>query len=569
MLIRIDGFRGETPRVHPRLLPDGHAQAAISTRMDDGTLAPLNRPRLVHSFETPVRTVYRYGSQWLGFFSDTAICPGPVAASRLYYTGDGAPKVRSGTTVYPLALPPPTAAPGVSLSGPHDADTEQSVVYAFTHVTSMDEESAPSPISAEVLWSRAETAELTFPAVPEGRGIDRRRIYRSQTAISGVTELYFVAEIPAATTTFAHDIETHPLGEPLPSLDYDPAPDDLAGLTAMPNGMMAAFRGRELCFSEPYRPHAWPEKYRLTVDFDIVALSAFGSTLAVLTTGTPYLAQGSHPESVALEKMEAGLPCVSAAGVVDMGHSAIYPSHDGLVQMTAAGAQMISRPLFARTDWHDLRPETMFAANFDGRYCFRYIANTQMILGGAGADADLSDAPLYTGGTAFTTGDAPVYTGGNSLTPAQGSSLGIIDTTGESPFFVRTEPTATMTPTGLHFSPETGKLYIISNGLEVYEFDAITAGRATMTWRSKVYDLPSPVNFGAMLIESDDTPGVGAALATRIYADGKKVHETNAFGAPTRLPGGFLARRWEIEVTGTAHVRSIRIAGDMTELVEG
>ena len=66
----------------------------------------------------------------------------------------------------------------------------------------------------------------------------------------------------------------------------------------MANGMMAGFFGRTVCFCEPYRPHAWPEKYQVTVDSDIVALAAVGTTLFILTKGAPHWAQGSSPDAM-------------------------------------------------------------------------------------------------------------------------------------------------------------------------------------------------------------------------------------------------------------------------------
>ncbi|MGL1400235.1 hypothetical protein ACSTI4_24935, partial [Vibrio parahaemolyticus] len=76
---------------------------------------------------------------------------------------------------------------------------------------------------------------------------------------------------------------------------YNPPPAGLRGLTAMPNGMMAAFDGKDLYFCEPYLPHAWPASYTLTTDFPIVGLGAFGTSLVVMTTGNLYLVSGTAP----------------------------------------------------------------------------------------------------------------------------------------------------------------------------------------------------------------------------------------------------------------------------------
>src|SRR5690606_18334280 len=106
-----------------------------------------------------------------------------------------------------------------------------------------------------------------------------------------------------------------------PSRHWTAPPDALSGLTAMPNGMMAAFVGKDLYFCEPFRPHAWPEIYVLTTDFPIVALGALGTTLWVLTEGYPYRVSGTTPGSMVMDKVEANLPCVNARAVVDLGHA--------------------------------------------------------------------------------------------------------------------------------------------------------------------------------------------------------------------------------------------------------
>ena len=77
----------------------------------------------------------------------------------------------------------------------------------------------------------------------------------------------------------------------------------------------------------------------------IIGLAAFGTTLAVMTTGQPYLLQGMHPEQMAMTKMEQPFPCLSKQGIVDMGYSAIYPSTDGLVMVSEQGAQLLTEAM--------------------------------------------------------------------------------------------------------------------------------------------------------------------------------------------------------------------------------
>ena len=46
----------------------------------------------------------------------------------------------------------------------------------------------------------------------------------------------------------------------------------MKGLTALPNGIMAGFTGKRICFSEAFLPHAWPANYRITLEEEIVGM---------------------------------------------------------------------------------------------------------------------------------------------------------------------------------------------------------------------------------------------------------------------------------------------------------
>jgi hypothetical protein len=526
MKIRIADFKGEIPRRHPRLLPMEYAQVARNTRLDDGTIAPVRQKALVTTLAADAGTIFYHKDAWFSFPGDVDVVPGPVADDRLYLTGDGTPKMRVAGVTYPLALPAPADAPTANMSGTPDDEIASFVVYAYTFVTQFDEESAPSPTTDAFLWSAGNTVTLSgFADAPDGRGVDRIRIYRSQTSGLGVTDLYFVDEIPIASASYTHDLSERPLQEVLPSADYDPPPDSMAGLVSLPNGMMAAFDGKEVLFSEPFRPHAWPEKYRLTVDRDIVGLAAFGTTLAILTTATPYVAQGTAPENMVMEKMERDLPCVAKRGIVDMGYAAVYPSSEGLVMITGNNAEVISRNLFTVEQWKALNPASFHAEQYEGRY---FYAHTPV-------------------------GDAQ-------------QSMGIVDITGAQPYYIETdEQPITMTR-----NPATGALYMLKAGRQIYRWDAPEAELKAQVWRSRLYNLTSPVSYAGILVEADEAIGTVPTGATpnltRVYADGALVRELSDLNEPARLPGGFRAKKWAIEITGYVPITGISMAQSYDDL---
>ena len=246
-IIKLTGFSGEVPRTQPRLLPNAGAQEARNTRLTNGGLEPIRRPLAVH---TPVNpppddnaTIYRHNGEWRVWEGLIYACPGPVAQDRLYFTGDGVPKVEIDGTVYPLAVNGPATKLSGSVSG-SGSGTESTRLYVYTHVTEFGEESAPSPISDEITWQNGQAVTLSgFELGDASRGITKQRIYRSQTGPSG-TQLYFIAERDSTGSDFTDDIELFDIGEVLPTGGSATPPDDLQGLIPLPGGMMAAFSGK-------------------------------------------------------------------------------------------------------------------------------------------------------------------------------------------------------------------------------------------------------------------------------------------------------------------------------------
>lgn len=531
-MLQILDFKGEVPRRHPRLLPRGFAQRAVNTRLDDGAIGPVKAPLYKAAAAAITRSFYLDGASFLAWNSDVNAVPGPVATERLYITGSGEPQMRVGEQTYKLALPAPSSRPTVTaVISPNleevESYTVEDVLYVYTWVTEWDEESAPSAPSLPAEFVDGTTFRISnFASPPSGRGVNRLRLYRSETSALGNTTLYYVTELAANTPFYDHDIELTETAEPLPSNDYDTPPADMKGIIALPNGIMAAFEGRELLFSEPYRPHAWPQKYRLYSDYEIVALAAFGPYVAVLTTGTPYLVQGSHPDSMSMQKIEEQLPCLSKAGVVDLGYSVVYPSTEGLVQIAGTGAKVVSRALFTRSDWTALRPDTFVAGSYSGRYVFS------------------CDGTL----------------------PKGSEKTGVIDLTGELPFLIRSDIDAAAMFTDFR----TGTLYWVAAGTGgIYSWDDADATAYSETiWRTSRIDLNAPTNFAAIMVEADSV-AAPATFTARIYADGVLRHTITQANVPQRLPGGFLADKWEVEVEGNMSVSSISLAGSFEDLQRG
>jgi hypothetical protein len=573
--LRFTQFSGEIPRLLPRLLPDTGSQHAENVRLDDGGLTPVRKSRIAHDFTgmSGIQTFYKWGSTWLAWTSVVNAAPGPVATDRLYYTGDGTPKMRVGSTIYELAVPAPASALTASLSGVGSGNVITRL-YVYTYVTQYGEESEPCPISADVNWQSGQTVTLSgFSAIPSGRAITKQRIYRSQSSNQSGTDLFFIAERTASTSDFTDTYGPTEFGEVLPSRDWNQPPADLAGLISLPNGMLAAFSGKQLCFCEPYQPHAWPEKYRLTTSFPIVALAAYGTTVIAGTQGYPYVASGNSPDSMIEQKIEVNLPCVNGRGMVDLGYSAAYPSNDGLVVVGSNGATVATDALFTRPSWQRISPGTLVAAQFAGRYfaSFSYLE---------------IDGETLNEGTF------------------------VIDLTNQQPFVLRYAFKAA----AFHYDLPTGQLYYLL-GSQVYEFDALGETNEIMTWKSKRVVMPMPVTFGAILVEGgslltaeqiqaqiEEMEAIKAAndaflasssmgseidgsqinwfafngdplitvqpseyISVKVYADGKLVRTVSDLDEVKRIPA-VKAEIWEVQVNGTAEVEAITLATTAAEL---
>ncbi|MCW2275146.1 hypothetical protein GJ654_10450 [Rhodoblastus acidophilus] len=561
-MLQLTSFAGEIPKLTPRLLPDGYARMAKNCKLVNGAIAPFRLPKTYRETASTTKTFYKRGSVWFEWAALVDVVAAPIADNRLYVTGDGAPKmIVDSSTVYPLAVPTPASALTATVTGTPDSDTQESYLYTYTYVTLYDEESEPAPASSEVLRSPGMDVSITgFIAPPTGRAINRYRLYRSQTSATGATEFYFIDEqLLPVPSTYVDTVEGNPIQEIVPSLSYNPPPDTLQGIIALPNGIMAAFDGKKVYFSEPYIPHAWPEKYVLTTNYNIVALGVFGQSIAVLTEGNPYVITGTTPDAMIMERLEVNYPCVAKRSVVDLGYSVAYASTDGLVVISGQGAQLVSRKLINRDDWVKMAPASFICSQYDGRYMVNY---------------DYVDHD------------------GNEQ-----KGLLSLDLSGEQPFISRLDLFSDF----MFFEIGAGLLYLKS-GQTVTIFDAPLQPFMQMTWRSKTFAHTGGINYGAILVDAEDISDVAqtglpelsiaagtlvnatfptsdsglagdlappTGLTINVYSDGIKTTSLTTVNSVQRLTSGFLARFWEIEFVGTLQINAALLAGAPHELAIG
>jgi hypothetical protein len=164
------------------------------------------------------------------------------------------------------------------------------------------------------------------------------------------------------------------LGEPLTTTGWSVPPIGLKGLVNAPNGMVAGFKGRTVAGAVPYAPYAWPLANQVATDYEVVGLVPTSAGMVVVTQGMPAILIGDNPANWTMQKLEYAQGCVSRRSIVDMGEFAMYASPDGLVAITGAAVEVLTKPIMTREQWQAYNPTTIVAGQVEGRYIATYLS---------------------------------------------------------------------------------------------------------------------------------------------------------------------------------------------------
>lgn len=599
--MKLQGFAGIVPKLSNYLLQDNEAQTAANTKLYSGEIRSWRMPGSLSPKQIPPFTpvsIYRMNnmsgdSLWLSWPTDVDVVMGPVydSGSPIYYTGDGVPKkinaaMAAANPQNPqnyllMGVPTPTTAPTVVSTGGTTGSgaTAETRTYVYTYLSvfgTIVEESAPSPTSALVTVNPGGTTVVSgLPtAAPAGKyNITKVRVYRSVTGTSS-TIFMQVGDYPIGTTSFTDTTTAIQLGVTLPSTTWAPPPDGLTGLVGMANGIMAGFVGNQIYFSEPFMPHAWPPAYALSVEFPVVGLAAYGNSLVVATKGNPFIISGTTPASMSQEKLPLYEPCMSKRSIASDEQGAMYASPNGIIKIGPSIVDNVSRALFTRDEWAVYNPVSMIGKVHDGRY-FMFYSYPDGTGGGLILDRNNQASPLTT---------------------------------------------TNVLATALHADPVNANLFIAEDN-EIKGWDSDVVNDLHYEWRSKVFVLPRPLNFGAAQISADfssadsaarlqgvltylkaqnqaiwnsakglmgalDNQGVnefalGGSLMSplptaaedkfvllSVYGDGVlRARIQVRSDKPFRLPSGFKADQWQFVFNGNVSIRFMKIAETSKELV--
>lgn len=394
--------------------------------------------------------------------------------------------------------------------------------YVYTYVNTYNEEGPPSaPLSITTGPTVDVLVGVTLDNLSGYVPIKEVRIYRTPSG-STIAEYFYVGSVNVLAGgpgfQFVDNVGAGLLNEPLSSQNYYPPPSNLVGLMALPNGILCAWKGNELWFSEAYKPWAWPPQYVKPLPFAIVGGIAHGSGAVITTVQQPFIVSGVAPDAMTASRLNVAQAGVSKWSIAAVDGTVIYASNDGLVVLNGNSASLMqSEKFFTRDVWrsrYSTGLSSMVFSVWDGRLVvFSNIgAITPFMIRFDEADGTMTDLPDLVAACAF------------------------ISQLSDQFYYAR------------------------ANG--IYQFNGGNA--QTAEWFSKEEVFQVPTNFGFAQAVVDGTWSI------EFHAQGVLRHTVAVTTGVTnfRLPSGFKADRWKIRITGQGRFRELRVANTAAELAK-
>lgn len=536
IVISQQDFLGANLEIDPKRLGPGFGVSANNMRPGAANLRPWNGALAVYTVPgggAQRLSLYRMGralasdvNYWLSWLTDVDVVRSLLAddtTERIYYTGDGVPKTTDNvlalaTAPYPtafrtLGVPAPSGVIGLAVLAA-GAGTIETRTYVDTFVTDRGEESAPNPGVPSIAIAATGTVTLSsLPAVPGGStGITLRRIY-----VSSGGEYRQIVQQASNLTTAVDNLARGTVlasGGNLARPAWLEPPATLKGLIELWNGMIGGFLGKSLRVCEPYKPHAWPIEYENVVHDDIVGTGKWSQNWLVLTTGGPRLFVGSSPLALNEVPVEFQQACVAKRSIVNMGHGVCWASPDGLAYMGQGGPRILTQDIVSPANWKaTFNPATIVGARLEHFYFCSYV----------GADT-LRRSFLI-----------------DPLSP-QG--------------IITLDPGAF----AMFYDTVQDQLYLLGTGNVVNKWDAGSA--LTATFKSGLKRVARECNPGVVQVIADTYP-----VQFTLWGDGTQRHTVAiANRNPHRLPGGYMAQDFQVQVSGTTAVQGVLVAEDAQDL---
>lgn len=498
--------------------------------------------------------------------------------------------------------------------------------YTYTYVTDIGEESAPAAPTGKTLQTTDSIALSGFSPAPSGNyGINRIRVYRTQSATSGAADFYFLRELGTVATvaataltagtvytiltvgttdfrllgaatndvgvefmanatntglgtgTATHTTITYAdtsddgraLGEVMPTTTWTIPPKDLSWLTGLWNGMMAGISGRSVRFCEAFTFYAWPIAYEiLPTNAQPVALATYGQTLVMLTNGNPSIITGGTPDAMDESPVEFYQACIAPLSSVGVGHGVVWASPDGLCYVGQGGARVLTEGIMTRDDWQAINPTSIKGCFYERRYIGFYTVSGVH-------KAFLFDFNNPNGLYFMDFGADALY-----LDDLQ-DALYILDSTAGSVQKWDAGSAKTVTfKSKLFQMPKPTQAFACAQVVADYAVDvsgAFIVGRSytiTSLGSTDFVSAGAVSNTVGLLFTAGTVGGGGGGTATRsclfaLYVDGViKFTKTVSSCDPFRLPSGFYGQTFQIQVASNGPIQGVAMAHSMTEIAQ-
>ncbi|MCS7001624.1 MAG: hypothetical protein NZ518_02130 [Dehalococcoidia bacterium] len=541
---------------------------------------------------------------WYGFAGPVSLAPSPLASDafqRLYWTDETSGGAYYGRRVevpfvaYTLGVQAPGPAPTVTVTGGSGAMTDRAYVYCWRTV--FGEVGPPSPASVVTgpvngTWT---ITGWTWPTGGSGAPIASLQIFRTVYAGSAST-FRFVGEVFAPDTALVDTVADGalPFRDPLRSLAAFPPPADLRGLVRHPSGFFAGWSGRTVWLSESWRPHAWPPFQTYSVPYTIRALVPFEDALVVVTTGQHYLLRGTDPSVMALSELPYRFSVPSARAVTLWRDGLVAATSEGLVVFSGRSAEMLTRRVYLPSQWAELwTPQAAVVG--DGERLLVWFSPSRGLVFTETADGELAatllEIPGVTRVVALPGMDRMWLIRGNAAYRFADSDSYRLPWQWRSKLFRLPKPTnlgvVQVSYRALEREPSGGgevvgepNVYAAWNAirwsaptldaLDTCPLNDVALPASAATWiASSAVGVPPLSALGGPELYRISTPTTevvrdpvafdpeGASLCVRVYADERLIFEQLVQPDEVRrLPSGFRAVDWQIELIGGADVEA-------------
>lgn len=404
-------------------------------------------------------------------------------------------------------------------------DETETIAYTAVAVNIWGEESAPcQEVVIDRLKGQRVTVTVSHTADADQvplRGIAIYRTYASNQSASLFllnTEPVSLSGGQAAIVDDTTEVQTTTV---LATAEWDSPPLNAGNLTYVGNGFFALSSGKDLVFSEPNRPHAWP--YRMTLPHGIVGIVAVEGGVLVTTQAQAYVVSGAHPTQMSQQLLPAEQAGWSDTTLARVDGAAIFAGNDGLVSVYGGQPSLDgSLQLFTREDWRRRfsgARQNLRLSQHDGRV-LGLIDPTYPIASPADAQAFLLSLDEAAGAFCRLDIGTPVYCA---------------------------VPTAATD--GLYIGRD-GGVARLGDGADL-----------DLVWHSREALFPRPIAFGAAIVDCDGD------FQVEVHADGAVISTRDVSGRSAfRLPAARPALRWSVRFSGSGVIRSFELGGSFAEL---